>query len=137
MSLASHCSFMGLAPLVGGGALRVALFLLALICASDAAAQIKPDTPLILLIEQDTIVYTPAGARLAIPAGAELEACSLDGARLVYDLGAFVIRVPQPCGERPIFIDGFEGKPFRSRLAPFPKSDLNALRPFVAPGDLP
>jgi len=69
-----------------------------------------------------TIVYTPTGERIAIPAGAEIDVCSKDGVRLAYDLAAFVIRVPQPCSERPLFADGFEGKRFQRRIMPVPKS---------------
>jgi len=62
--------------------------LIVLLCAcviAPAGAQIRPDTPLIILVEQPTIVYTPTGERIAIPAGAEIDVCSKDGVRLAYD----------------------------------------------------
>jgi hypothetical protein len=66
------------------------------------------EPPMLLLVEQETVVYGPAGERIYIPAGAEIDVCAGDGMLLVYELAPMVVRVPQPCTERPLFRDGFE-----------------------------
>lgn len=67
------------------------------------------EPPLLLLVEQETVVYGPGGERISIPAGAEIDVCAGDGMLLVYDPAPMVVRIPQPCSERPLFRDGFEG----------------------------
>ena len=66
------------------------------------------EPPLLLLVEQETVVYGPTGERITIPAGAEIDVCVGGGMLLVYELAPMVVRVPQPCAERPLFADGFE-----------------------------
>ena len=67
------------------------------------------EPPMLLLVEQETVAYGPAGERIPIPAGAEIDVCVGGGMLLVYELAPMVVRVPQPCVERPLFMDGFEG----------------------------
>jgi hypothetical protein len=67
------------------------------------------EPPMLLLVEQETVVYGPAGERVHIPAGAEMDVCADGDTLLVYELAPMVVRVPQPCAERPLFRDGFEG----------------------------
>ena len=72
------------------------------------ALAIQP--PMLLIVEQQTIVYGPAGERIEIPAGAELDMCADElGVLMHYELEPMVIRIPAPCMERPLFVDGFEG----------------------------
>lgn len=66
------------------------------------------DPPLLLIVEQDTVLYAPGGQRIAIPGGTELDVCAQDNALVVYDMEPMVLRVPAPCRERPLFADGFE-----------------------------
>lgn len=66
------------------------------------------DPPLLLIVEQDTVLYAPGGQRIAIPGGTELDVCAQDNALVVYELSPVVLRVPAPCRERPLFADGFE-----------------------------
>lgn len=66
--------------------------------------------PMLLIVEQPTVVYGPAGERIEIPAGAELDMCADElGVLMHYELVPKVIRIPAPCLERPLFADGFEG----------------------------
>lgn len=67
------------------------------------------EPPLLFLVEQATVVYGPSGERIDIPSGAEIDVCVRDGTLMVYELATMVVRVPQPCTERPLFRDGFEG----------------------------
>ena len=67
------------------------------------------EPPLLLLVEQETVVYGPAGERIPIPAGSEIDVCADGDTLLVYELAPMVVRVPQPCAERALFADGFEG----------------------------
>ncbi len=65
--------------------------------------------PMLVIVEQDTVVYGPAGERIAIPSGTELDMCADElGMLMRYELEPMVIRVPAPCVERPLFADGFE-----------------------------
>lgn len=64
--------------------------------------------PMLLRIEQPTVVYAPGGLRISLPAGTELDLCAQDGALVVYDIPSMTLRVPKPCPERPLFADGFE-----------------------------
>ena len=78
-----------------------------------AAPVLSAEPPMLLIVEQQTIIYGPAGERIEIPAGAELDMCADElGVLMHYDLEPKVIRVPAPCAERPLFADGFE-KPGR------------------------
>ena len=71
------------------------------------ALAIQP--PMLLIVEQPTVIYGPSGERIEIPAGAELDVCADDlGMLLHYEMEPMVIRVPAPCIERPLFADGFE-----------------------------
>lgn len=66
--------------------------------------------PMLLIVEQPTVVYGPGGERIEIPAGAELDMCADElGMLMHYELEPMVIRIPAPCAERPLFADGFEG----------------------------
>lgn len=65
--------------------------------------------PLLLIVEQDTVLYGPSGQRISIPGGTELDVCAQDGTLMHYELEPMVIRIPAPCQERPLFADGFEG----------------------------
>lgn len=84
----------------------IALLSLVLLTRCDGVRATEP--PLLVVIEQDAVAYTPGGQRISLPAGTELDACVGDGALLVYELGPMVMRIPQPCTERPLFADGFE-----------------------------
>ena len=65
--------------------------------------------PMLLIVEQPTVVYGPAGERIEIPAGAELDVCADElGVLLNYELDPVVVRIPAPCPDRPLFADGFE-----------------------------
>ena len=64
--------------------------------------------PMLLRIEQPSVVYAPDGQRISLPAGTELDLCAHDGALLVYDIPSMTLRAPKPCPERPLFADGFE-----------------------------
>lgn len=76
-------------------------------CASHPANAAEP--PMLLIVEQDTVVYGPAGERIAIPSGTELDMCADElGMLMHYELEPMVLRVPAPCAERPLFADGFE-----------------------------
>ena len=71
------------------------------------ALAIQP--PMLMIVEQPTVVYGPAGERIEIPAGAEIDVCADElGILLHYELEPVVVRVPAPCVERPLFSDGFE-----------------------------
>ena len=71
------------------------------------ALAIQP--PMLLIVEQPTVVYGPSGERIEIPAGAEIDVCADElGILLHYELEPVVVRVPAPCVERPLFSDGFE-----------------------------
>lgn len=71
------------------------------------ALAIQP--PMLLIVEQPTVVYGPAGERIEIPAGAELDMCADElGMLMRYELEPMVIRIPAACVERPLFADGFE-----------------------------
>lgn len=85
----------------------MALLMLVLMtrCAIPAYA-VHP--PLLLIVEQDTVLYSPDGQRVAISAGTELDVCIGDEGMLVYELDPVVVRVPAPCHQRPLFADGFE-----------------------------
>ena len=89
-----------------GLAVLLCLFMLTR-CASDQVHAADP--PMLLLVEQETVVYGPVGERIPIPAGAEIDVCVGEGMLLVYELAPMVVRVPQPCAERALFMDGFEG----------------------------
>lgn len=80
---------------------------------SPAIAQGLPlMPPLIVRLDAPAIAYAPDGSRIALPAGAEIDACaSAQNSALDYVLASRVVHVPAPCGERPIFRDGFEGSP--------------------------
>lgn len=65
--------------------------------------------PMLLRIEQQAVAYTPAGQRISLPAGTELDLCAHEGALMRYDIPSMTLRVPKPCPERPLFADGFEG----------------------------
>lgn len=68
------------------------------------------EPPMLLLVEQKTVVYGPAGERIYIPAGAEIDMCADEiGMLMHYEIEPMVVRLPQPCAERPLFRDGFEG----------------------------
>lgn len=75
-------------------------------CGMAPAYALHP--PLLLIVEQDTVLYAPDGQRIAIPGGTELDVCAQDNALVIYDLEPVVLRVPVPCSERPLFADGFE-----------------------------
>ena len=71
------------------------------------ALAIQP--PMLMIVEQPTVVYGPAGERIEIPAGAEIDVCADElGILLHYELEPVVVRVPAPCVDRPLFSDGFE-----------------------------
>lgn len=78
-------------------------------CASDADAQTVANKPLVLIVEQDAVAYGPGGVRYYLPAGTELDACAQGNDRIGYDIPAFMLLVRNPCKERPLFADGFEG----------------------------
>ncbi len=67
--------------------------------------------PLVLIVEQETVVYGPNGQRVTIQAASEIDVCASNGKLLVYEVGAMVVRMPRSCTERPLFADGFEGAP--------------------------
>lgn len=89
-----------------GLAALLCLFMMAR-CASEQVHASEP--PMLVIVEQETVVYGPGGERIHIPAGAEIDVCVWSGALLVYELTPMVARIPQPCAERPLFSDGFEG----------------------------
>jgi hypothetical protein len=64
--------------------------------------------PMLLRVEQPSVVYAPDGQRISLPAGTELDLCAQDGALVVYDIPSMTLRAPKPCPERPLFADGFE-----------------------------
>lgn len=86
-----------------------ALMLLCLVLAARCSVPAyAAEPPMLVVIEQDAVAYAPGGERISLPAGTELDVCVGGGALLVYELEPVVIRVPQPCAERPLFADGFE-----------------------------
>lgn len=77
-------------------------------CAMPAYA-VAVHPPMLLIVEQDTVLYAPGGERIAIPSGTELDMCAdALGMLLHYEIEPMVLRVPAPCAERPLFADGFE-----------------------------
>ena len=88
-----------------GLAVLLCLFMLTR-CASDQVHAADP--PMLLLVEQETVVYGPVGERIPIPAGAEIDVCAGPEGMLVYEFAPRVVRAPYPCRERPLFSDGFE-----------------------------
>lgn len=65
--------------------------------------------PMLVIVEQDTVLYAPGGERIDIPGGTELDMCADEaGILLRYEIETMVLRVPAPCAERPLFADGFE-----------------------------
>lgn len=90
-----------------GIGLTVLLSLMLLVRCAEPAYALDP--PLLLIVEQDTVLYSPDGQRVAISAGTELDVCADElGMLLHYELEPVVVRVPAPCHERPLFADGFE-----------------------------
>lgn len=76
------------------------------------AQGLPPMPPLIVRLDAPAIAYAPDGARIALPAGTEIDACtSAQNSVLDYALASRVVHIPAPCRERPIFRDGFEGVP--------------------------
>ena len=67
----------------------------------------QPHPPVLAQLQAPGVAYLPDGTRIALPAGAELDNCAVDGAVDVYDPFARVQPI-LPCAERPIFRDGFE-----------------------------
>ena len=73
------------------------------------AQSVTPDPPLIVRLDAAAIAYAPDGTRIALPAGTEIDACaSAENSVLDYALASRVVHIPAPCGERPLFRDGFE-----------------------------
>lgn len=92
-----------------GTTLAVLLLLTLILMTRCAVPAYAVHPPMLLIVEQDTVVYGPAGERIAIPSGTELDMCADElGMLLRYELEPRVIRVPVPCVERPLFADGFE-----------------------------
>lgn len=90
-----------------GIGLTVLLSLMLLVRCAEPAYALDP--PLLLIVEQPTVVYGPAGERIAIPSGTELDMCADElGMLMHYELEPMVVLVPAPCTERPLFADGFE-----------------------------
>lgn len=91
------------------GRTLAALALLCLVLVARCSVPVAIATPpMLVIVEQDTVVYGQSGERISIPAGAEIDVCSDGSSLLVYELDPVVVRVPAPCAERPIFADGFE-----------------------------
>lgn len=61
---------------------------------------------LLVILEQQTVLYLPDGTRVDVPAGTEFEVCG--DPLQEYDLDGMAIRYPQSCPERKLFADGFE-----------------------------
>lgn len=65
--------------------------------------------PLIVMVDEPTVIYTPSGDRISIPAGSEIDACAgAASAVLRYEIEPMIVHVVKPCTERPLFADGFE-----------------------------
>ena len=92
------------------GRTLAALALLCLVLVARCSVPVAIATaPMLVIVEQGTVVYGQSGERISIPAGAELDVCADElGTLLHYELEPVVVRVPAPCAERPLFADGFE-----------------------------
>ena len=74
------------------------------------------EPPMLLIFDKPATLYAPNGARIDVPAGTEIDACTSlsacpalpDGCTLDYALDPAVTQIPEPCVERPLFADGFE-----------------------------
>ena len=92
-----------------GSTLGIAALLTLVLMTRCAVPAYAAHPPMLLIVEQDTVVYGPAGERIAIPGGTELDMCADElGMLMYYEIEPMVLRVPAPCVERPLFADGFE-----------------------------
>lgn len=92
-----------------GSTLGIAALLTLVLMTRCAVPAYAVHPPMLVIVEQDTVVYGPAGERIEIPAGTELDVCADElGMLMHYELDPMVVRVPAPCAERPLFADGFE-----------------------------
>jgi hypothetical protein len=84
-------------------------FVIGYLVVLSIGAATSAEPPLLLIVEQQTVMYGPNGQRVTIPAGAELDVCADElGVLVDYEHTPQVVRVPAPCSERPLFNDGFE-----------------------------
>ena len=69
-----------------------------------------PEADLLVIMESDGQVYLPDGSIVDIPAGSEIDICTVDGSALAkYDLPAMAFIFPNQCKRRTVlFRDGFE-----------------------------
>lgn len=74
-----------------------------------AFAQVA-NPPMVVQVDEATVIVTPANTLIVIPAGSRIEACvASNGSTLSYDLAGRVVRVLKPCRDpNTVFKDGFE-----------------------------